>query len=303
MANNLRKYKYTDKPATSKTSGGTPSNKTSSTSEMDEQVKQQTGMMTDIKTELLLSVKAEMTKLFQTEFKSIMAEEFNGVKSELQAVRQEIASNTSALRSDLDLIRTTVSDMERGLSGCSDDITELQNTVRKLEENVQSLQEKCLDMEGRMRRSNIRLLNVAEVDGSSTPTSVSKLIKEVLKMDKDVLIDRSHRTLQVKRADGKPRAIVAKLHYYQDCVEILRLARESGPLQHKGSTILIFPDYPPSIARARSAFNEVRKLLRGWDGVHYGLLYPARLRITYKGKDKQFQDAIEAMAYVKDNIL
>jgi len=83
---------------------------------------------------------------------------------------------------------------------------------------MESLQEKCFDMDDRMRRSNIGILNVAEETGSSSPSSVSKLIKETLKMDKEVLIDRSHRTLQPKRSDGKPRGMIAKLHYYQDCV-------------------------------------------------------------------------------------
>lgn len=183
MANNLRKYKYTGKASANKTSTDTPSVGTgaNTTPEMAEQA-HQTGekidMTTEMKEELLSSIKTEMTTLSQTELKSIMSKEFDGVRSELQAVRQEIAYNTSAFRSDLEVIITTVSDMERGLSGCSDDITELQNSVRKLEENVQNLQEKCLDMEGRMRRSNIRIMNVAEEDGSSTPASVSRLIKK-----------------------------------------------------------------------------------------------------------------------------
>ena len=128
---------------------------------------------------------------------------------------------------------------------------------------MESLQGKCLDMEGRMRRSNVRILNVAEDPDSSSPAFVSKLIKETLKMDKEVLIDRSHWALQPKRPDGKPRVIIVRLHYYQDCVEILLRTREAGPLKYNGSTISVFPDYPPSVARARSAFNEVRKLLRG----------------------------------------
>ncbi len=42
---------------------------------------------------------------------------------------------------------------------------------------------------------------------------------------KDVLVDRSHRSLAPRGPDGKPRAIVAKLHYFQNCVEVLRRAR------------------------------------------------------------------------------
>lgn len=288
---NLRKYSYTA-TAASKTTADAPSNM----SEL-----KQTEM--DLKTEILSSLKKEISGLFQTELKSALASEFGVIRSELQEVKTAIENNTAALRADLEKVSTTVSDMERGLSACSDDVTSLQHTVQKLERNVESLQEKCLDMECRMRRSNIRILNVAEETGSSSPASVSKLIKEILKMDKDVLIDRSHRALQRRRSDGKPRAIIAKTHYYQDCVEILRRAREAGPLQYNGATILIFPDYPPSVARARSAFNEVKKLLRERDNVRYGILHPARLRITHNGTEKMFQDATEAMVYVKANIL
>lgn len=214
-----------------------------------------------------------------------------------------MANNTATIRSEVETLKTTITEMERGLSSCSDDVTSLQIKVGKLEMEVTSLREKCLDMEGRMRRSNIPILNVPETPGSSTPAAVSKLLKEALKMDKDFLIDRSHRGLQARKPDGKPRVIVAKVHYYQDCVEVLRRARESGPIRFKGTPISIFPDYPPSVAQARSAFTEVKQLLRGRDGIRYGLSYPAQLRVTHNGTDKQFQNSEDAMVYVKTKIL
>ncbi|KAK7940160.1 hypothetical protein WMY93_003486 [Mugilogobius chulae] len=311
MASNLRKYKYTGK-ATS--ASATPANETASgppSSAPSMLAKEQPASMepneqldrvTDLKSEILSSIKAEMTELFQSELAKVIAKEFGEVKMEMQAVRVEIANSTATFRSELDTIKTSVSDIEQGLSGCSDDITALQESVQRLEKHVTALQDKCVDMEGRMRRSNIRILNVAE-EIPSTPVSVSKLLREVLKMDKDVLIDRSHRTLQTRQAGGKPRAIIAKIHYYQDCVDIFRRARAASPLLHNGSTILIFPDYPPSVANARSAFNDVKKLLRGRDNVRYGILHPAQLRITHNGIEKRFRDAAQAMTYVKDNIL
>lgn len=120
----------------------------------------------EMKAEILSSLKMEIVSLFQTELKSALAVEFGVIKSELQAVKTEIANNTAVLRSDLETIKTTVSDMERGLSAGSGDITSLQDSVNKLKRNVESLQEKC-----------------------SSPASVSKLFRETLKMDKDVLID------------------------------------------------------------------------------------------------------------------
>ena len=105
------------------------------------------------------------------------------------------------------------------------------------------------------------------------------------------------------KSGGKPRAIIANLHYHQDCIEILRRAREAGPLQYNGATIFVFPDCPPSVARARAAFKEVRRLLQGRDNIRYDIMHPARLRITYNGTEKLFQEAAEAMAHVKANII
>lgn len=61
-----------------------------------------------------------------------------------------------------------------------------------------------------------------------------------------------------------------------------------------------FPDYTTSVAKARVAFNEVRKLLRNQQGVRYGILFPARLHITFNGDEKEF--ASKAMIYVKKNV-
>lgn len=77
-------------------------------------------------------------------------------------------------------------------------------------------------------------------------------------MDREVLVDGSHRGLQPRQPGGKPLGTVAKLNYNMDCVKILRKAREAGPLQFKGSTIHISPDYPPSVACIRSALIMLR---------------------------------------------
>lgn len=122
------------------------------------------------------------------------------------------------------------------------------------------------------------------------------------KLEKEPLIDRSHRTPVQKKPGGKPRVIVAKLHYYQDCAEILRRARTCGPIRFNDAHITILPDYTASMAKARAAFTDVRRLLRNRQGVRCGLLFLARLRITH-GEDKEFADPNKAMAYVKENII
>lgn len=211
-------------------------------------------------------------------------------------------NNTAAVHAEIDNMKAAITDVETGISSWSDEITSLQATVAELKTELANLKEKNDDLEGRMRRCNVRIVGIPEETGSSSTVAVSKLLKEVLNLEKDILIDRSHRGLMPKKPNGKPRVIVAKLHYYQDCVKVLRRAREQGPLRYKGEPIAIFPDYTASVARARAAFNDVRNLLRGRRDVRYGLMFPARLRISYKGDNKEFLVPEKAMAYVKSTI-
>ncbi|XP_036932812.1 uncharacterized protein LOC119007325 isoform X2 [Acanthopagrus latus] len=255
MSYNLRKFEFKRRANATRPKASSPSDSPSrcGTPEPEDQMEP-----ASLKAEILTELKMDIAMPLRSELKAALAEDFQNIKAELQAVRTELANNTAAIRADVETMKTTVAHMEQGLSSCSDDVTSLLTKVGKLETEVGNLQKKCLDMEGRMRRSNIRILNVPETPESSTPTAVSKLLKEALKLDKDVLIDRSHRGLQPRSQDGRPRVIVAKVHYYQDCADILRRARESGPLRFRGTDISIFPDYPPSVVQARSAFSEVK---------------------------------------------
>ena len=122
-------------------------------------------------------------------------------------------------------------------------------------------------------------------------------------MDRDIKIDRSHLSLVQWKPGDKPRVIIAKLHYDGDAAEVLRRARDRAPLSYSRRRVAIFPDYTSSVAKARAAFTDVRKMLRGRQGVRYGLLYPARLRISYKNEEKEFLDPREALEYVRKEII
>lgn len=63
-------------------------------------------------------------------------------------------------------MKALLKELEGGLSTRSDEVTTLQSVVTDLKAEMTVLREKCEDMEGRMRRCNIRILGVAETDGS-----------------------------------------------------------------------------------------------------------------------------------------
>ncbi|KAL0185492.1 hypothetical protein M9458_021189 [Cirrhinus mrigala] len=307
MATNLRKFQYTGAANTRPNTAGSHTATNTAARASPPQLRSANAKpemdAKSLKSEILLSLKTEISAVIKSEMKNTLADDFDFLKNELQALKAEVKNNTAAIHSEIDQVKTTVRDMETGLSAWSDEVVTLRNTVNSLKTEVAELRDKCEDMEGRARRCNIRILGVPETPGSNSTTSVSKLLREALQLDKDVLIDRSHRSLAPRKPGGKPRAIVAKLHYYQDCVEVLNRARTRAPLRYDGESIAILPDYTTRVAKARAAFTEVRKLLHNRQNVRFGILFPARLRVTHNGEEKEFTDAEKAMTYVRNHII
>lgn len=97
----------------------------------------------DLKTEILPSLKEDIAMLLQSELKTALAEDFENIKFELLAVKTELAKNTAAIHSNVEM-KTTVSHMELGLSSCSEDVTLLLTKGGKLEAEVGNLWEKYL---------------------------------------------------------------------------------------------------------------------------------------------------------------
>ncbi|KAL7874885.1 hypothetical protein SRHO_G00058550 [Serrasalmus rhombeus] len=138
--------------------------------------------------------------------------------------------------------------MEHSLTTYSGDVLALQAKVELLTKEVSALDAKCDELESRFRRQNIRIVGVPEGETFSlTNSAVSK--------------KRRH-------------PIVARLHCYSDCAEILKRARQRQWITISGMRFAVFPDYTAKVARARAAFNEARKLLRDVEAVRYSLLFP-----------------------------
>lgn len=244
------------------------------------------------KAELLSELREEISALFKKELTAAFAENLTSIRSDIQQLK-------TIMRQEFAGLRSTVTEMEQSLSTCTDDIVDLQAKVDAMSKEFAKLENKCEDLESRSRRNNIRIVGVPEENVLSA-TDVSVLLMEAFQLGKEPLVDRAHRTLAPKPNTGeRPRAMVVKLHYYADCARILQKARELQRVQINNMTISVFPDHTAKTARARAAFNEVRRQLRGIQGVRFGILYPARLRITYQGVQRDFVSPDEAKEYIK----
>lgn len=256
--------------------------------------------ITALKLELLASLRNDIADIFKKELQETLGDVLSTIKFDLQAVKTQLAKDKADTDATVSTLKGTVGEMEHALSGFSDDIAQMKNTIECLTANVAKLENKCEDLESRSRRNNVRIVGVPEGPDTCSTAAVAAMLKEAFDLEKEPLLDRSHRTLQPKPKPGeRPRAIVCRFHYHSDCVDILRRVRELRQIKVRGLTISVFPDYTVKVARARAAFNEVRRQLRGIDGARYGLFHPARLRITYNGVEKDFVSAVEASDYVK----
>ncbi|RXN33329.1 putative transposase element L1Md-A101/L1Md-A102/L1Md-A2 [Labeo rohita] len=253
-----------------------------------------------LKVELLALLRKDIADIFKKVLQDTLGDALSTIKFDLQAVKTQLAIDKAANDATVSELKGTVKEMEHTLTVCSDDLAEMKNSIMRLMANVAKLENKCEDLESRTRRNNVRIVGVPEGPNTSTTAAVASLLKEAFNLEKESLLDRSHRTLQPTPKPGdRPRAIVCRFHYHTDCVDILRRARERRQIKVGDQPIAVFPDYTAKIARARTAFNVVRQQLRGIEGVRYGLFHPARLRITYKGVEKDFVSAEEAGDYVK----
>lgn len=260
--------------------------------------------VTALKTELLCALREEMPAIFKAELHAALGDNLSSIKSELLVLKTELSSSISSMQQKYTGLKDTVSEMEQSLSTCTDDIGTLRAKVEYMSGELVKLESKCDDLESRSRRNNVRIVGVPEDTPDNLSTEyVSKLLMEAFTLEKEPLVDRAHRTLAPKPKPGeRPRAIVARLHYYTDCANILKKARELQRIKLHNMTISVFPDYTAKTARARAAFNEVRRQLRDIEGVRFGILHPAKLRITYEGVQRDFTSPAEAKEFISKMI-
>lgn len=121
---------------------------------------------------------------------------------------------------------------------------------------------------------------------------------EVLGLDELPVLDRAHRALRLRPEDSDPPwQLIARIHHGHTMEKIMRKVSSQRKLTFNGRSIQIFRDYPSAVVKRRAAFARVRQILRDKPGVKFGILYPAKLRVTYSEGEKLFTDANEAWKF------
>lgn len=211
--------------------------------------------------ELLTSLREDIGHIIKLEIREVLEREMTGLRGDINTVKTKLQSYQSSVAKELTLLKDTKTEVEKSQSSCTDDVAALQREVKHLQKQAESLQNKCEDLEAKSRMNNVRIVGVPESQSSSA-TAVSALLQKTFDLEEAPVLDRSHRSLQpAPRQGDQPRVVVAHLHYFKDCANILRQARTKQRIKVDWMTISVYPDYTTQVARARAGYNVVRQQL------------------------------------------
>lgn len=233
---------------------------------------------------------------------AVLQNQIGQIQTELLCAVEKVGKRVEATES-------RVLALEVEISGHSDAFATMEADVSGMKKELATLRDHCEDLEARSRRCNVCITGVKEgrEHGKHPPQFVANMLKEALNLEKLPTIDRAHRTLRSKPTQDNipPRAFVVKCHYFSEKETLLKKAMAMKSVTTAdGDHIRILPDFTQTVSKQRAAFTEVRGLLRGCEGVRYGLRYPATLRITTAdGQEESFKDPKLAKEFVLRKVM
>lgn len=231
------------------------------------------------------------------------------VLGEIRAVKGLVVANGDAIAK----VQAEVSEMRAQIRGLSERIDKVDAEVNahsaqltclnKTVKRVESLEQQLEDLNNRGRRNNVRLIGLPEgAEGADLSLFLSKLIPAALQLTFPVPFEfeRAHRVPSQRSLHAKgPRPVIFCLLKHQQAVQILAAAKAQDSVSYEGRSISFFPDLCKTSVDKRRRFLAMRPRLQQLQA-RYGLLYPARLRVTFHNVTKTYDDPREVLQFLEE---
>lgn len=227
------------------------------------------------------------------------------IKSALAPFNDYINENGTVLRA----IKEEIGSLGKNMASITSKVDDLQGNLRKTKKDtnhclsqLDQIQRKCTDLEDRSRRNNIRLVNLpAGMEGDDPigflQKTLPKWIPDLSGRSNPIEIDRAHRVYSNSNSN-RSRAMIFRLLRYPDRQAILQGARKAKPTLPGGARLEFYADYSAATAQKRKAFSAVRSKLQQ-KGAETFLIYPAILKVSFKGQKYSFETPDEAEKYIE----
>ena len=161
-------------------------------------------------------------------FKSIFAEEFQkqeknivNIKSgNFEIIMKEIKDLKAEVSDPKDSLKFTENAIEKKVEKLETELADLEGKVQEIWDyqiNPDYIQHKLVELENRSRRNNLPVADGIEIEEGETweisEAKATKVFKEKLGIDKDIMIELAHRTrtIVLRLANFKDKSIILKM--------------------------------------------------------------------------------------------
>ncbi|CAL1593371.1 unnamed protein product [Knipowitschia caucasica] len=226
----------------------------------------------------------------------------DSIKESLAPIEKTLTENSNILRSLSEQMDTHA----KKFTTVFNKVDSIQANLRKNEtdtarcwEEIKKLRENLTEQEDRARRNNVRLVNLPTgAEGGDPRGYIQKMLPTWIPSlrGSQVEIDRAHRIYS--NSTTKTQTMIFRLLRYTDRQAILEGARKAKPSLPAGTPLWFYADYSTATSKRRREYNDVRARLRK-KGIETFLVYPATLKVKYKGRKMSFEtpgQAEEALA-------
>lgn len=229
----------------------------------------------------------------------------------LDGIRNDFSTKIDVVLKAILDVKRDVKDFSVRMDAAEARISDVEDTVNSekgktdaLAKQMTLLTNKIDELENCSRRSNLRLLNVPEkIEGNDAVAFLEKWLPEALgpaTFPRPPLIERAHRLPGRSQSNrpATPRVLIVKFLNFQDKVRVMRAARAKGKVTCDGQEIMFFPDLSVDLHRRRRGFDRVKQQLRSMN-IRYGIMYPAKLRVTSDGRTREFETPADAEKFIQ----
>uniref|UniRef100_A0AAV2KS28 Uncharacterized protein n=1 Tax=Knipowitschia caucasica TaxID=637954 RepID=A0AAV2KS28_KNICA len=217
-----------------------------------------------------------------TAFTAVLTAKLAETKSELLA---EIKDTYARYEAKLTGLQNSVEDhdqritsLEQFANSTSDELTDVRTELAAVASENAKLKARLIDLSGRTRRNNIRIVGLPEqIENQTRPTEFfSQLLCDVLGADilsSPPKLDRAHRAQPARLASTGLQ----------------------GGLKYKDTPIHIFEDYAPEVLEQRAQYRDVMKRLFEL-GYKPALRYPAKLSVVLHDGSRKLLPTVKEAA-------
>lgn len=219
----------------------------------------------------------------------------------VQVANGAVISAVESLQEKVDVYMEKVKKLDEKVDRVQAESRFMKKEISGNSSELEKMHLKIASLEDQDRRNNVRITGIAagREGGDAVAFLQDMLPKWIPSLGAaKIQIERAHRIYSTKK--DRQATLIFRVLRHGDRNAILQGAREArrnAPIQDAGKTIRFYADYSAFTNGRRREFAAVQKELHE-RGVPAFLLYPATLKMTFKGEQRTFTSAEEAARFL-----